>query len=131
VPLAELVIEGFGGGSLDQLAKILNDMVVLDDLGRRCCTRETARALFTARVEKRAADAERQLAEREKSNPTRDRVRAIQRQQSHIEATGNALADIKTADTHKNWDRAAAIRNEMQSGAIVYRRVQDEEQTDV
>ena len=133
VPLSVLALEGFGGGSIDHLAKILgDDMVLLDDLGRRCCTRETARALFTTRAEKREAEIERNRLARENRapNPIRERVRAIQDSQDGIEPTGDALSDIKTADTEKNWERAAAIRDEMNSGRMVYRRIRDDEQED-
>ena len=60
VPLAQLAAEGFGYDGLhvraprevvDALAAQLDGEVVLDDLGRRCVSRETARRLFAERVE--------------------------------------------------------------------------------
>jgi hypothetical protein len=60
VPLAELAGEGFGWGgpfvktprgAIDVLAAQLDGEVVLDDLGRRCVSRETARRLFAERAE--------------------------------------------------------------------------------
>jgi hypothetical protein len=57
VALSELAAEGFGWDNvrtprdaIDVLAAQLNGEVVLDDLGRRCVTRETARRLFTDRA---------------------------------------------------------------------------------
>jgi hypothetical protein len=60
VPLAELAGEGFGwggqfvttpGDAVDALAAQLDGEVVLDDLGRRCVSREVARRLFAERAE--------------------------------------------------------------------------------
>jgi len=71
VPLAELAAEGFGHGSpyvktpkdaIDVLAHQLDGAVTLDDLGRRCVTRDTARQLFTDRAE--AEQRQREARER-------------------------------------------------------------------
>jgi hypothetical protein len=59
VTLVELAGEGFGDGpyvktlkdAADVLAARLGDRVTLDDLGRRCVSRETARGLFSERDE--------------------------------------------------------------------------------
>jgi hypothetical protein len=61
VTLAELCAEGFGydnpsyvrspRDAVDVLAAELGAVVVLDDLGRRCVTRSTARGLFAERDE--------------------------------------------------------------------------------
>ena len=59
VTLVELAAEGFGDGpyvttlkdAADVLAARLGDRVTLDDLGRRCVSRETARGLFAEREE--------------------------------------------------------------------------------
>jgi hypothetical protein len=59
VPLSALVVEGFGWGGLvasplDAIAVLAGQLegeVVLDDLGRRCVSREVARGLFAARAE--------------------------------------------------------------------------------
>lgn len=45
VPLAELVIEGVGP-DVGSLARRFADAVVIDDVGRRCVTRDAARRLF-------------------------------------------------------------------------------------
>jgi hypothetical protein len=68
VTLAELAAEGFGPWDspytkgprdvIEALARQLDGVVVLDDIERRCVTRETARALFAER-----AEAERQHRE--------------------------------------------------------------------
>jgi hypothetical protein len=65
VPLGELAVEGFGWGgfvaspfdAIAVLAGQLGEEVVLDDLGRRCVSRQVARRLFTERAE---AEAKRQ-----------------------------------------------------------------------
>jgi hypothetical protein len=61
VTLAELAAEGFGPWDspytkgprdvIEALARQLDGVVVLDDIERRCVTRETARALFAERAE--------------------------------------------------------------------------------
>jgi antitoxin component of MazEF toxin-antitoxin module len=71
VTLADLAAEGFGYGSpyvttprdaIDALAHQLGDHVTVDDVGRRCVTRETARRMFTERAE--AAQRQREARER-------------------------------------------------------------------
>jgi hypothetical protein len=61
VTLAELAAEGFGYDSqyvksprdaIQVLAAQLADAVVVDDLGRQCVTRDTARGLFAERAER-------------------------------------------------------------------------------
>ena len=49
VPLAELVIEGIAP-SISDLCARCGGAVVLDDVGRKCVTRETARSLLSHRV---------------------------------------------------------------------------------
>ena len=83
VPLAELAGEGFGWGgqfvktprdAVDALSPQLDGEVVLDDLGRRCVSREAARRLFSERaeVERRQREAqqrhEEELAEQAANN---------------------------------------------------------------
>ena len=84
VTLASLSGEGFGYGSpfvnspkdaVDALARQLDGVVVLDDLGRRCIDRDTARRLFAERAaaEERQREArqrrEAELAERHPQRP--------------------------------------------------------------
>jgi hypothetical protein len=93
VPLAALASEGFGYGhplvvtprdALDALAAQLDGEVVLDDLGRRCVSREVARRLFTERAEaeRRQREAqqrrEAELAEQAANNRPRGGVPADQ-----------------------------------------------------
>lgn len=78
IPLAELVIEGLAA-SVDELARRIGDDVLLDDIGRRCTTRATARHL----IAERAAAAERLRARkaqsrRQEPDPVRERIRALQ-----------------------------------------------------
>lgn len=50
VPLAELVIEGIAATVQDLLDQC-GDLVVIDDVGRRCVTRDTARTLLARETE--------------------------------------------------------------------------------
>lgn len=90
IALSELVAEGFGAGSIDALADRLgDDVVLLDDIGRRCTTRATARQLFAERAAERAQQQAREQQRREElaaqGNPVRDRVRALQ--QAHADGS--------------------------------------------
>jgi hypothetical protein len=91
VPLAQLSTEGFGYGhplvvmprdAVDALAAQLDGEVVLDDLGRRCVSRETARALFAERAEAEQRQREthqrreEELAEQAANNPPRGGIPA-------------------------------------------------------
>jgi hypothetical protein len=91
VTLAELAAEGFGYGSpfvnspkdaVDALERQLDGVVVLDDLGRRCTDRDTARGLFAERAEaeRRQREAqqrhEEELAEQAANNRPRGGVPA-------------------------------------------------------
>jgi hypothetical protein len=89
IPLAELCAEGFGWDgpyvttpkdAIDALAHQLGDNVILDDIGRRCVTRSTARRMFTERAEaeRRQREArerhEAELVEQAANNPPRGGV---------------------------------------------------------
>ncbi|MGV0638249.1 hypothetical protein ABVK33_10050 [Mycobacterium kansasii] len=87
VPLSHLVIEQLAD-SVSKLSKKLGDGVFLDDLGRECCTREQARALFAERAAKQAAQREafrRKAAEQKAAREARraaaqaERAREAQR----------------------------------------------------
>lgn len=97
VPLAHLVLEGLAD-SLDSLTAALGDRVVLDDIGRRAVTRDTARRLFAEHAERQAAKA-RAKAERAARAKARlaaqaDANRATLR--GGVPArSGSALADIR------------------------------------
>jgi hypothetical protein len=78
VALAELAAEGFGWSdplvrtpkdAVDALAREFAELVVPDDIGRRCVPRDTARALLA----ERAAAEERQRAERQARSERRAR----------------------------------------------------------
>ena len=91
VTLASLAGEGFGWGgqfirtpkdAVDALERQLDGEVVLDDLGRRCVSRETARALFAERAEAEQRQREthqrreEELAEQAANNPPRGGIPA-------------------------------------------------------
>ncbi|OHU48901.1 hypothetical protein [Mycobacteroides chelonae] len=82
VSLAELVIEGLSADVRSLAKKIGGDRVVLDDVGRRCCTRDVARELFEEKAagDRRAAEMNARNAARRTPNPYRQRVEAIQKQ---------------------------------------------------
>ncbi|MFE3441654.1 hypothetical protein ACFXNW_01325 [Nocardia sp. NPDC059180] len=92
VTLAELVAEGFGQASIDTLAAQLPaDEVLVDDIGRRCVTRTTARRLFTERAE--ADTAARKRAEQYRAEATeRGRAERAARRQRQA-ALDKARAD--------------------------------------
>lgn len=89
VPLAELVLEGLAQ-DIGTLAKRLGDLVVLDDIGRRCCTRDTARELFKvkAATDKRRAEMNARNNARtvETNRVLREHVTAVRERQT---ATGD------------------------------------------
>lgn len=100
VPLAELVLEGLAQ-DIYSLAKRLGDRVVLDDIGRRCCTRDTARELFDEKAEadqRRAEMKARNQANIPSTKPLRQRLQAIQERQ---EATGDRTLNAEpVSDWH-------------------------------
>lgn len=79
VPLAELLVEGIvpDATTVDRLATKLGDAVLVDDIGRRGVTRDTARALFTEHAARVDRARERRESNRAGSNPYRDRAKAI------------------------------------------------------
>ena len=87
IPLAELVVESFGWGNpylttprevVDAPAAQLGGDVVIDDLGRRCVTRETARRLF----------AEQEAQERRQRQVQERNDRAAEQAASHVPRGG-------------------------------------------
>lgn len=89
ITLAEMVIEGIAQ-DIGTLAKKLGDRVVLDDIGRRCCTRDTARELFEekAAADKRRAEMDARNRARAAGNQpaVREHVQAVRERQT---ATGD------------------------------------------
>ncbi len=81
IPLAHLVIEGLGA-DIGALTAKLSGRIVIDDVGRSCCTRATARELFDERETYRQKLRDRAAKERAEAqargNPTHDWVRALQ-----------------------------------------------------
>lgn len=75
IPLAHLVIEGLAP-DMGALAARLDGRVVVDDVGRLCCTRATARELFDEREAQRVAEAERRAVERAEAEEAARRGRA-------------------------------------------------------
>lgn len=120
VTLAELVAEGFGQSmfappSIDYLAGQLGDAVVLDDIGRRCVTRETARQLFTERAQQQAAKAAA-AAERKAHAQAEERQRAAHQaaiearhqRQRELVAQGWSAAEVMFADNGEHDRRMEA-----------------------
>jgi hypothetical protein len=124
VPLADLAAEGFGYGSphiksprdaINVLARQLGDAVHLDDLGRRCVARETARSLFVQRAEverARQEQAEQQRAELAKRAKSRRPVpRGV--------PVPEGLEDADAFTVQRLADSGA------KPGELVYRRLPD------
>lgn len=120
VTLAELVAEGFGQSmfgppSIDHLAGQLGDAVVLDDIGRRCVTRDTARQLFTERAHQQATKAAEAAEQRARAAAeTRHRMaqQAIiearhQRQQKLVDQ-GWSASEVMLADSGEHDRRMEA-----------------------
>jgi hypothetical protein len=102
VPLAQLVAEGLGfdapyvrtaRDAIDALARQLGDRVVVDDIPRRCVTRDTARELLVER------DADEQR-----------KKRAQQRQQAAADAY---------AEKHRTRPRGVPVYNPLVAAAGV------------
>jgi uncharacterized membrane protein YqiK len=139
VTLAELAAEGFGPwdspytkGSRDvieALARQLDGVVVLDDIGRRCVTRETARALFAERAEteRRQREAqerrEAELAEQSANYRPRGGVPA-DRVPDGVSPAAAMLQAAKDAEPRRRSMLEEALAN--LDGAIVYHPVDRE-----
>ena len=130
VAVSELALEGFGrsdtfDGRVANLRHELRRALLLDDLGRACVPRSTARAMFEERATRQAQAHAREEAHQAElaaqGNPLRDRVRAIQQRGT----TGNPLADMKRGDFETGWDRAAVQRDELAAGRTVYHKLNE------
>jgi hypothetical protein len=138
VTLAELAAEGFGPWDspytkgtrdvIEALARQL-DGVVLDDIGRRCVTRETSRALFAERAEaeRRQREArqrhEEELAERAANNRPRGGVPA-DRVPDGVSPAAAMLQAALDAEPRRRSVLEEALAN--RDGAIVYHPVDRE-----
>jgi hypothetical protein len=136
--LAELAAEGFGYGSpfvnspkdaVDALERQLDGVVVLDDLGRRCVTRDRARGLFAERAEAERRQREAQqrhedeLAEQAANNRPRGGVPADQIPDGVSPAAAMLQAALDAEPRRRSvLEEALANRD----GAIVYHPVDRE-----
>lgn len=93
VPLGALVAEGLGA-SVDQLAAKISDAVFVDDVGLRCCTRETARSLIAERAAEQAQQRARRAAAAAQMDRRTQETRARLRALGEREPSGNAHADL-------------------------------------
>ena len=132
VTLAELVAEGFGafvhsGPNIDALANQLGDDVVLDDIGRRCVKRDTARRLFAERAEQqeRARAQRAQHAEAQTYGDALRRAPAARAQhqrellREHPNLSAAELMALTSGDPDDRLD-AAGRRTASRRGVIGY-----------
>ncbi|HET6755942.1 MAG TPA: hypothetical protein VFH23_18535 [Jiangellaceae bacterium] len=140
VPLAELAGEGFGWGgqyvsspydAVGELARQLDGEVVLDDLGRRCVTRSTARRLFSERadIERRQREAqqrhEEELAEQAANNPVRGGVPADLIPDG-VSPAAAMLQAAKDAEPRRRSVLEEALTND---SGLVYHPISDREES--
>lgn len=134
VSLADLALHGFGHAeTIDQrirnLTGDLADEVIFDDIGRPTVARSVARQMFSERAQKRLEEQARDRAHQERlaqaTQPLHDHVRALQRQQLERESSGSALGDMMRGEFERHWDNAAAKRDEINSGGLVYHSITD------
>jgi hypothetical protein len=139
VTLAELAAEGFGPWDslytkgprdvIEALARQLDGEVVLDDIGRRCVTRDTARRLFAERDqgERRQREAqerrEAELAELAANNPVRGGVPA-DRIPDGVLPTAAMLQAAKDAEPRRRSVLEEALANR---DGLVYHPLSDRE----
>ena len=139
VPLAQLCAEGFGYGgpyvvtprdAVDALAAQLDGEVVLDDLGRRCVTRDTARRLVAEReqAEHRQREAqqrrEAELAELAANNPVRGGVPA-DRVPDGVTPAAAMLQAARDAEPRRRSVLEEALTND---SGLVYHPLSDREE---
>ena len=137
VPLAELASEGFGWGgqfvktprdAVDALALQLDGVVVLDDLGRRCVSREAARRLFSERaeVERRQREAqqrhEEELAGQAAANRPRGGV-PVPEGFEGVSAAALMLQAAQDAKPRRRTPLEEALANETD---VTYHPIRDE-----
>jgi hypothetical protein len=136
VTLAELVAEGFGEGpyvrtsrdAIDTLARQLDGEVIIDDIGRRCVARSTARRLFTER-----ADAEqRQRETRERHDAEMSELAAKNRPWGGIpdglipDGVSPAAAMLQAAKDAEPRRRSVLEEALDNDGSLTYHPVRDE-----
>jgi hypothetical protein len=142
VTLAELAAEGFGPWDspytkssrdvIEALARQLDGEVVLDDLGRRCVSRETARRLFAERAEaeRRQREAwrrhEEELAELAEQNRP-GRGIPIPEGLEGVDAVTVTMQHEIEAETERKGARQRSTLDEMFTGVTVYHPISDRE----
>lgn len=131
VPLAHLVIEGFGDGSIDRLvAQLPEKSVMVDDIGRRCVTRGCAAELFAARAQAQANQRERARQRQEamaaQPNPTRELVKAIRQAQAGVDAHGlDAHELMYAASNHRPTPRRRTpLQDALDGGDMQYHPIE-------
>ena len=137
VPLAQLCVEGFGYShplvvtprdAVDALAAQLDGEVVLDDLGRRCVSREAARRLFTERAEaeRRQREAqqrhEEELAEQAANNRPRGGIPA-DRIPDGVSPAAAMLQAARGAEPRRRTPLEEAFDND---GALTFHSLSEE-----
>jgi hypothetical protein len=128
VPLAALVGEGLAA-TIDELADRLGEVVVLDDIGRRSCTRETARRLFAADAE---AKAEMEALWRRQREKTVQLGREAQASVSRGVPLPAGLEDVTAVQlmgasaAAARLDAAGRRHDEMASGGAYYHPIEEE-----
>lgn len=123
IPLAALVAEGLGasvasGPNITTLAGRLGDAVELDDLGRRCVSRDLARSLLAEhaalqaslrRVPVQHAESEHEAAVRRGRAARAARQRQILQENPEMDAL--LLARLCNGDVDRQLDRQSRIRD--------------------
>jgi hypothetical protein len=137
VPLAQLCVEGFGYShplvvtprdAVDALAAQLDGEVVLDDLGRRCVSREVARRLFAERAEaeRRQREAherrEAELAEQAANNRPRGGIPA-DRIPDGVSPAAAMLQAARGAEPRRRTPLEEAFDND---GALTFHSLSEE-----
>ena len=127
IPLSHLVLEGLAE-SIDQLADRLEDVVV-DDIGMRCTTRETARRLI---AEKAEAEKQREaLWRRQQEQVARKHEEALAGILPGVAAPSgledlSASAVMTLGATAERLDAAGERWEEYAAGGITYRPIDPE-----
>jgi hypothetical protein len=142
VTLAELAAEGFGYGSvyvktprdaIEELAGQLGGEVVLDDVGRRCVSRDAARRLIAEREarERRGREAQErhqaELAELAAENRPRVGI-PIPEGLEDVDAVTVLMQHEIEAETERKGARQRSMLDEMFTGVTVYHPIRDREE---
>lgn len=132
IPIATIALEI--GTTVDELARLADDVTIDAVSGLRSVTAEQSRRLLTAHRDAVRADADRARAQREAAarqpNPLRARIRALRRQQEWFDGVDLPAAGRMMAGTYEGrLDNAGARLDEMMtSGAdtLTYHSLRDE-----